>query len=301
VHLVRAGAGEVVLIDRDVVEESNLPRQMLYNARDAAEGLPKAEAAARHLADLGGPSRLEARVKDFSRRTADELLAGADLVLDGLDNFEGRFLLNDWCHLHEVPWVYGGAVGGHGMALLVPAGGRPCLRCLFPAADETAPAETCETVGVLSPLPSLIAALQVCEAFRHLAAAPGGPPPASRLWHLDPWSGRSWVTDVAAAEGGCPCCHEGRHPALEREDTTRTATLCGRGTIQVLPSTERSLSLEEICSGWKGLGRVQRTPFLARLTCEEVTVSVFPDGRALIHGAEDVERARSLYARYVGC
>lgn len=293
--LARAGVGELRLIDRDVVEESNLPRQMLYTAEDAREGLPKAEAAARNLRLVGGPTRLVAQVRDLSLRTVQSLLEGIDLVLDGLDNFEGRYLLNDACHQRRIPWVYGGAVASSGTALLIGPEGRPCLRCLFPDALAAA-AETCETVGVLSPFPTMIAALQACEALRFLAEER----PQSRLWHLDPWSGRAFVSEIERGTEDCPCCGQRRYPALVPSAAELTTQLCGRGTMQVVPPEDRDLVLADLAAAWRGLGVVKQTPFLARLETEGLVVSVFPDGRALIQGVDSAERARSIYARYVG-
>ena len=296
-YMARAGVGSLVLVDRDVVEESNLPRQLLYTGEDARLGLPKAEAAVRHLEELAGPTRLEPRAEDFSFRTLDSILEGADLVLDGLDNFEGRYLLNDACHQKGIPWVYGGAVASSGAVLLIGPQGKPCLRCLFPDADQVANPDTCETVGVLSPLPSMVAALQVSEAMRWFAEED----PEPRLWNLDPWYGRAFVAPLERQPHDCPCCLRGEYPALVAEHSALTTLLCGRGTYQVLPTGDRQLSLEQITLAWQGLGPIRQSRFLARLEVDELIISVFADGRALIQGVDSDERARSIYARYVGC
>ncbi len=293
-HAVRAGARKVTLIDRDIVEEHNLPRQSLYTKDDAKRGVPKAEAAAEHLSAVGGPAELVVRVRDLSRRTVSELLEGADLVLDGLDNFEGRFLLNDYCHSENTPWVYGGAVAGNGMALLVKPDGRPCLRCLFPDADQSPTPDTCETVGVLSPLPSLVASLQFCETMRYLSGDN-----TSRLWNFDPWGGRVFAHEVKKGSGHCACCDEARYPALEQGDSL-SAKLCGRDVVQVMPTTERTWDLAPFADRWEGLGKVECTKFLVRLHLPEAAISLFADGRALIQGVDSVEKGRSLYSKYVG-
>jgi molybdopterin/thiamine biosynthesis adenylyltransferase len=293
VHVVRCGAGRVILIDRDFVEDSNLPRQILYTEADANEALPKAVAAERHLRRVDSRSRIEAHVADFSTRNAS-LLDDCDLVLDGLDNVETRVLINDYCRKAEKPWVYGGAVGAQGVVLLVGPRG-PCLRCVFPDLDQATGLETCDTSGVLSPLPALVAALQVCEAMRWFA----DPQAESRLWHLDPWSGHAFLSSALSTNERCPCCAGGRYPALERPSST-SARLCGRGMIQIAPDLPRSLDLPSLAARWKGLGAVEQNPFLVRLHVEGCTICAFGDGRALIQGVEEVPRARVLYARYVG-
>jgi adenylyltransferase/sulfurtransferase len=294
-HLVRAGVGEIVLIDRDIVEFSNLPRQMLYDEQDATEGLPKAEAAARHLAAVAGETRVEVIAADLTGESAPRLLSGVDMVLDGLDNFETRFVLNDYCRRERIHFVYGGAVGSMGAVLLVPGTGPVCLRCLFHGADDHPDADTCETAGVLSPLPSMIASLQASEALRCFAEDE----PAARLWNVDPWHGRAFVVTVKPTER-CPCCKDGLYPALERPDDRSSTKLCGRDTVQVWPGKQRSIDLSTLARRWEGLGETRVSRFLARLEVDGCVLSVFQDGRALVQGTDSPDRARSLYARYVG-
>src|SRR5688572_14869186 len=210
-QLARAGTGTLRLIDRDVVEESNLPRQTLYLADDAARGRPKAEAAAERLAAIGGPTKLEPFARELNRRSIDGLLRGCEIVLDGLDHFAGRFLLNDWCRRERVPWVYGGAVAGSGSVLRIAPDSGPCLRCLFPGAEGTVGGETCDTVGVLSPLPALIASLQTSEALRWLA----GDRRDARLWHFEPWEGRAVALKPGPFAPDCPVCARRSFPAFE--------------------------------------------------------------------------------------
>jgi adenylyltransferase/sulfurtransferase len=300
-HLTRAGVGALRLVDRDVVEESNLPRQTLYTADDVAHGRPKAEAAALRLAAVGGPTRLEPLVRDFSRRTADELLAGCDLVMDGLDHFAGRFLLNDWCRKQKVPWVHGGAVGGAGTVLLVEAESGPCLRCLFPSAEGTVGTDTCDTVGVLTPLPALIAALQVSEALRLLA---GDRTPA-RLWHFEPWAAHAVALKPGPSSPACPVCARTSFPALEASSTDDAVKLCGRDTVQIdAPATAAGatarLDLASFERRWHGLGEVERSRFLVRLRVDGLVVSLFDDGRALVQGTSSLEKSKTLYERLVG-
>lgn len=295
-HLARAGVGELILIDRDIVEVSNLPRQMLFDEEDAHSSISKAEAAARHLAKVASSTRLTAHAVDVTAETIATVCAGVDLVVDGLDSFETRFLLNDYCRREQIAWVYGGAVGSLGAVLLMPAGpDTACLRCVFEGAEESPSMDTCETVGVLSPLPALIASLQAAEALRFLAEDQ----PEQRLWNLDPWTGRAFVARLAR-RADCPCCGDQRYPALERANPGSTVRLCGRDTVQVQPALGRGLDLTELGRRWEGVGKVHRSRFLVRLDLGTLQISVFADGRALIQGLRSLERARSLYAQYIG-
>ncbi len=296
-QLVRAGIGRLRVIDRDVVEESNLPRQTLYLAEDARHGRPKAEAAAERLAGIGGPTAIEPHARELQRRSIDALLAGCEVVLDGLDHFAGRFLLNDWCRRRGVAWVYGGAVGGAGSVLLVAPDRGPCLRCLFPGAEGAVGGETCDTVGVLSPLPALIASLQTSEALRYLA----GDRRDARLWHFEPWEGRAVALKPGPSAPGCPVCARSGYPALDGPDPEEAVKLCGRDTVQVEPPRrDLSLSLDEVAERWRGLGAVERSRFLVRLSVDGLVLSLFDDGRALVQGTSSLERARSLCERLVG-
>ena len=295
-HLARAGVGTLRLIDRDLVEESNLPRQGLYGAEDARLGRPKAEAAALRLAAIGGPTRLEPHVAEVTRRSIGRLLEGAQLVMDGLDHFAGRFLLNDWCRRQGVTWIYGGAVGGAGSVLRIDAEQGPCLRCLFPDAAGAVGGDTCDTVGVLSPLPALIAALQCSEALRCLA---GDRRPA-RLWHLEPWEGRVLALKPGAPANDCPVCTRRSWPALDAGDESEEAKLCGRATVQIAPAVAAEIDLERMAQRWQGLGAVETGRFLVRLRQDGLVVTLFRDGRALVQGTESPARARSVYERLIG-
>lgn len=295
-HLARAGVGTLRLIDRDLVESSNLPRQGLYGEDDARAGRPKAEAAARHLERIGGNCRLVPHVAELTRTTIDSLLSGCDLVLDGLDHFAGRFLLNDWCRRERVAWVYGGAVGGVGAVLRIESDAGPCLRCLFPDAAGAAGGETCDTVGVLSPLPALVAALQSSEALRWLA----GDRRPGRLWHLEPWEGRALALKAGARAPDCPVCARRAYPALDPGIDEGEARLCGRDTIQIPARDGVTLDLAACAARWQGLGEVEQSRFLVRLRRDGLTLSLFRDGRALIQGTTSPAVARAAYERLVG-
>jgi len=295
-HLARAGVGTLRLIDRDLVEASNLPRQGLYGDADARGGRPKAEAAAERLAAIGGPTRLEPHVAELTRANVDRLLGGSQLVMDGLDHFAGRFLLNDWCRRERVPWVYGGAVGGTGAVLRIDANRGPCLRCLFPGAASATGGDTCDTVGVLSPLPALIAALQCSEALRLLA----GDVRPGRLWQLEPWEGRALAIDAGPSAPDCATCRREAYPALDPAADDGDVRLCGRDTVQVAARGGADLDLAAVAARWTGLGELERGRFLVRIRQHGLTLSLFRDGRALIQGTSSPATARALYERLVG-
>ncbi len=295
-HLARAGVGTLRLIDRDLVEASNLPRQGLYGDDDARAGRPKAEAAAERLAAIGGPTRLEPQVAELTRSNIDHLLGGSTLVMDGLDHFAGRFLLNDWCRRERVSWVYGGAVGGTGAVLRIDGDRGPCLRCLFPGAATAAGGDTCDTVGVLSPLPALIASLQCSEALRLIA----GDVRAGRLWQLEPWDGRALAVDPGPPSPDCATCRREAYPALEPGADEGEVKLCGRDTVQVAARGGGDLDLSVVAARWTGLGEIERGRFLVRLRQPGLTLSLFRDGRALIQGTASLATARAFYERLVG-
>jgi adenylyltransferase/sulfurtransferase len=222
-------------------------------------------------------------------------------VVDGLDAFAPRFLLNDWCRARRRPWVYGGALAGTGSVLLIAEEG-PCLRCLFPGAEGAVGGETCDTVGVLSPLPALIASLQTSEALRWLA----GDRRPGRLWHLEPWEGRAVALKPGPSAPNCPVCARRSFPALEGADPDEAIKLCGRDTVQIEPpatghdAPAATLRLEEFERRWRGLGEVERSRFVLRLRADGLVLSLFDDGRALIQGTDSLARARALYDRLVG-
>lgn len=302
--LVRAGVGTLVIVDRDVVELSNLPRQVLFEERHAAEGTLKVEAARESLARIGGPTRVETHALHLDADALVELGQGADLVLDGTDNLATRYLINDWCVCEEVPWVYGGVVGSSGLVLAVLPGRGPCLRCIFPEPAPPGSLATCDTAGVLLPAVGLIASLQAGLALRLLAD--GGEArqrvqaalePA--LCELDAWSGELRRL-VVARRADCPCCGAREFPFLEDPAGRAATILCGRNAVQVrgrgpAPDLGRlARSLEGLARGLRQVG-----PIL-RFEVEEHRITLFPDGRALIEGTAEVERALALYDRYVG-
>jgi molybdopterin/thiamine biosynthesis adenylyltransferase len=298
--LVRAGIGHLRLIDRDFIEMSNLQRQVLFDEHDVADNLPKAEAAARKLAAINSTVHVDPVVTDIDRTNILELVEDADLVLDGTDNFEIRYLINDAAVKFGKPWVYGGCIGGHGQTMTILPGETPCLRCVFEAAPAPGEAGTCETAGVLGPIVNIIASLQATEALKILS---GKRDRINReLVYVDVWENTFRRIKIAPLLGkvDCPCCGRKKFEWLEGEHGSHTTSLCGRNAVQVAHRVAGSLNFEEMARHLEALGEVSYNRFLLKFEAEGHEFTVFPDGRAIIKGTSDVDRARTLYAKYVG-
>jgi len=291
--LARAGVGFLRIIDRDYVEPSNLQRQWLFTEADAADALPKAAAAQRRLAEINSGIAVEAQVMDLTPAVIDDLLGGVDLVLDGTDNFETRYLLNDFCVAREKPWVYGAAVGSYGLAMPVLPGRSACLRCVYPQAPGGAQA-TCETAGVLGTITSMIAGWQTAAAMKILT----GGDPWLGVTTVDVWTGRIRQTAAPARDPDCVCCGQRRFEYLDGA-RRRPISLCGRDAVQIHERSAK-VDLAALEALLKPLGPVRRNEFALRFFPAPYEMTVFPDGRAIIKGTQDVALARSLYARYVG-
>ncbi|GAA3405550.1 ThiF family adenylyltransferase [Paenibacillus hodogayensis] len=295
-HMVRAGVGKVRFIDRDYVEASNLHRQMLYDEDDAARMTPKAIAARERLSRINSSVELEAVVADATVDNIESLLAGVDLALDGTDNFQTRYLLNDACFKRGIPFVYGGSVASRGMSAIFVPGETPCLRCLIQPSDDAG--DTCDTAGVIAPIVDIVASYQAVEALKHLVGDSAAR--RSRLVTLDVWHNHYYEMKLPPARSDCPVCSGSRYPALERNGTEgAAASLCGRETVQI--RARASFDLNE----WRGrlerVATVKTNPFLLKAELPEgERLVLFPDGRALVQGTEDTVRAKTLYARYIG-
>src|SRR5579863_2875062 len=293
--LARAGVGELRLIDRDFVEISNLQRQTLYQESDAAEALPKAVAAARRLARVNSEVRLEPLVSDLSPRNIEETLEGADLILDATDNFETRYLINDFAVRGGIPWIYGAAVGSYGIKLAIVPGLTACFRCVYPEAPQGAQ-PTCETEGVLAPVTAAIAALQVADALKILAR--GADAVVARLTTIDVWSGTIRQLAPPLCDAQCPCCV--RRELVHLDGSRRApVSLCGRNAVQI-HERSRPLDLTELAVRLRTVAAVRANEFALRVALEPYELTVFPDGRAIVKGTTDVGVARSIYARYIG-
>jgi len=293
--LARAGVGLLRLIDRDFVEWSNLQRQFLFDESDAAEGLPKAVAAARRLARVNSDVALEPMVADLAPSNAAELLEGIDLILDGTDNFETRYLINDAAIYWRIPWIYGAAVGSYGLKLAIIPGVTACLKCIYPEPPKGSQ-PTCETAGVLGPVTTTIAALQAGDALKILACGPDGL--NALLTTADVWTGEIRQIHPPARDPDCPSCVRREFAHL---DGRRRApvSLCGRNAVQIHERT-RPLDLDELARRLGAVAPVRANEFALRVTLDPYELTIFPDGRAIVKGTTDVGVARSLYAQYVG-
>ena len=291
--LTRAGVGTLRIIDRDLVELSNLQRQFLFSEIDAAEGTPKAVAAARRLAAINSEVALEPIVADLSPANASDLCENIDLILDATDNFETRYLMNDFCVQQDIPWVYGAAVSSYGLKMAVIPGVTACLKCVYPEPPQGAQ-PTCETAGVLGTVTATIAALQTADAMKILA----GGDLTSRLTTLDLWTGEIRQIAPPARDPKCVCCVVRNFVHL---DGSRRApiSLCGRNAVQI-HERSRPLDLAELSARLGALAPVRSNEFALRVTLDPYELMIFSDGRAIIKGTTDVGIARSLYARYVG-
>jgi len=303
--LVRAGVGHVRVIDRDFVEPSNLQRQVLFDESDVANNLPKAEAAAAKLRQINSNVIIEAIVADIDRSNIEGFCQDADLILDGTDNFEVRYTINDAAVKLNKPWVYGGAVGVEGMTMTIIPGETPCLRCVFEQSPGPGEVGTCETAGVLGPIVGVVASLQATEALKILA---GKPEAINReLYMINIWentSRRVKIAPLKGRKGRCPCCALRQFEWLDGAHGTQTTSLCGRNAVQVSQRRAGTLNFAELRKGLDGATAVSANKFLMKFTVTEggdgYEFTVFPDGRAIIKGTDDTERARVLYAKYIG-
>ncbi len=297
--MVRAGVRSLTVVDRDFVEESNLQRQSLFDEADVALGLPKAAAAETHLRALNAGVEVRGVVTDLVSDNADALLAGADLVLDGTDNFETRFLLNDVCVRAGIPWVYGACVGSYGLALLVRPKVSPCLRCLLEERPAPGSGPTCETAGVVAPIVHVIAGIQAGEALKLLAGRVDSLLPG--LVTVDLGTGQFDVLDLRGRAPWCPACTAGQFDYAVAGSAGGSAVLCGRDAVQVRPGHEAHLDLGALAERLGASAEVRAVnEHLVRFVVPEAELVVFRDGRAIVKNVRDTAQARSLYAKYVG-
>ena len=297
--LARAGVGSLRIVDRDFVEESNLQRQTMFSERDARERLPKAIAASRRLAEINSETNVEAEVADVTHSNVERLVEGCDVVLDGTDNFSTRYLINDACVKHGVAWIYGAAVGSYGVTMTIRPRQTPCLRCVFPETPAVASAPTCDTAGVIMPIISVVAAVQVSEALKILTGRTEEL--HGSLMQFDVWRNEWRRISTGERTVDCTACALGRYEALDGEAGDLLTVLCGRDAVQVSPSRPATrLDLDELAARLSKSGEVSVNPYLLRLRTGVYELSVFADGRAIIRGTDDAKTARTLYARYVG-
>ncbi|MEQ8768238.1 MAG: ThiF family adenylyltransferase [Planctomycetota bacterium] len=298
--LARAGVGSLRIIDRDFVDLTNLQRQVLFDESDVAANLPKAEAARRKIRAINSDVAVEAVVDDVDPTNVVSLVKDADVILDGSDNFQVRYLINDAAISLDKPWIYGAAVGSYGLSLTVRPKITPCLRCLFPAPPPAEHSPTCDSAGVLGSIIGVIASIQSVEAIKILTGQLDRLSPY--LTHVDVWdlSFRTLKVEGARESSNCPACFEGRLEYLNAKTHSLATTLCGRNSVQISPAERRDLDLTALEKKLQTAGTVMRNPYLVRLSTGEHEITVFANGRAIVSGTEDTAVARTLYARWIG-
>lgn len=295
-HLTRSGVGHLVFCDRDYVEMSNLQRQTLFDEDDVKDMLPKAVAAERRLKKINSTIQIEGHVTDVTAGNIGEFMEGADLVIDGTDNFSTRYLMNDIAFQYGVPFIYGGVVSSRGMGAMFIPGETPCLRCLFPTFDSSG--QTCDTIGVLSMAVDIVASQEALMAVQYLTG--NHKQIEKSLFTVDIWRNDRFSMGFGPPVEQCPTCGTHEYPSLKTSEKDAVTTLCGRETVQIQHTTRYDLEkwakqLEPVSSS------VKKTPFLVKAVLKEgETLVLFPDGRTLVQGTEDLARAKTLFTKYIG-
>lgn len=303
-RLVRAGVGSLRLIDRDWVELDNLPRQTLYNEADAKQRLPKAIAALNHLKQINSEIAIETLVTDFVPSNAIDLTRESELIIDGTDNFETRFLINDVSLDSNIPWIHGGCVGANGQGLVILPNSTACFRCLIPEPMPPDQQLTCDSAGVLGPAISFIASWQATEAIKILSGRVSDV--CRSLLLFDLWDNDVRMVSIAPNRSGdgCPACYQGKREFLSGERHMATQVLCGRNAVQLQSPGSQQLDLVRLGERLSPFGTVSANPFLLRfektIDDQMITISVFRDGRGIVAGTEDPIEARKLFAIWIG-
>jgi adenylyltransferase/sulfurtransferase len=298
--LVRAGAGFVRIVDRDFLELNNLQRQVLFDEADVADGLPKAIAAANKLRRINSEIVVEPVVADVAPQNIGTLAGDVDVIVDGTDNFATRFLVNDFAVKHDKPWVYGGCIGAEGQSMTVLPGDTPCLACLISDAPPPGTTPTCDTAGIVAPIVNVIASIEACEALKILS---GHREAVSRkLAIIDLWDNHVRHVDLTRLRDreDCAVCKHGKFDWLSGQRGDLSAVLCGRNAVQLSAPAGVSISLDDLAQRLTGVGQIQRNAFLLRLAVDGYALTVFPDGRTIVGGTNDIATARTVHARYIG-
>jgi adenylyltransferase/sulfurtransferase len=295
-HLVRAGVGSIKIVDRDYVELSNLQRQVLFDEADVRKQLPKAVAAVEKLKQINSDIRIEPLILDVNAKNMESMLTKIDLVLDATDNMETRYLINDACIKRDIPWIYGGVIGATGMTMDVIPGKSACLRCLSEAPPAPGSMPTCETEGVLSSAPAVIASIQAIEALKIMV---GHHPVGGELVHIDLWENESNRFQVNR-RSDCPACVNRQFSFLEGASSTEVFSLCGRNAVQITSGGDIQLDLSGLKKRLAPLGTVSDNGFFLTFQVESYELIIFPDARTIIKGTTDESVARGLFAKYIG-
>ncbi len=295
--LVRAGVGRLRLIDRDFVEESNLQRQTLFTEEDARQAIPKAVAAERALRAINSEIEVKGIVEDVTFRNMEELCQDSQILLDGTDNFETRYLMNDFSVKYGVSWIYGACLGSYGISVAFQPPATPCLQCLLEEPPGIGTLETCETAGILAPVVHAVAAYQTAQALKLLV----GHYPAGEMLRVDVWENQWRLLPVLKAQDEpCACCGSRVFRFLEGKQQDRLTRLCGRDAVQVCPGRQIRLNFQKIFRRLKDSGEIDFNKYLMRIQIDGYEITLFRDGRSIIKGTDDLSQARAIYAKYIG-
>jgi molybdopterin/thiamine biosynthesis adenylyltransferase len=294
IFLARAGVGHIKIVDRDFIEYHNLQRQTLFDEDDIKARLPKAIAATRHLRRANSTVDIKAIVADANFTNIEGFCQGADVILDGLDNFETRFLINDVSLKHKIPWIYGAAIAATGMTMTIIPDKSPCLRCFYPSLPDPANIPTCETAGVLGTAPAVIGSLQATEAMKIIVGAEVN----RDIIIVDVWHRTFDLLNVERREN-CPACH-GKYESLERVFELKTDVLCGQSrAVQVINASLTKLDLHNLASKLQNVDGIYEDEYILRFTTDKYEINVFPDGRAIVRNTLDESLAKELYDKYI--
>ena len=299
-YLIRAGIGQVRIIDRDFIEESNLQRQILFDENDISKNLPKAIAAQRKLQKINSKVKIEGLVTDVNYANIEELTEGVDIIIDGTDNFETRFLINDFCIKNSIPWIYGACIGSRGLVMNIIPSETPCLRCVFETVPHVGSFPTCDTAGIIGPIAGIIASFQVAEAIKILT---GDYASINRkLLEIDVWNTQFKQIDISGLKEGnnCPTCKLHNYKFLEAEEGVMTTFLCGKNAVQVMSRNTGNLDLVQLEQRLMSIAVVNSNAFMLKFKVKDYEFTVFPDGRAIITGTTDSSTAKNLYSKYLG-
>ena len=296
--LARAGVGKLRIVDRDFVEFTNLQRQTLFKESDAAERLPKSIAARTRIGEINSETEVEAIIADVNNSNVESLIADCDVVLDGTDNFQVRYLLNDACVKHGQIWIYGAAVSSYGTTMTVIPHETPCLRCVFSEMPDAGSSPTCDTAGVIMPIIAMVSATQVAETIKLLVGDRSSL--HASLMQFDVWANDRQRIKLGSPDPECRSCGLGEYEYLDADAQESAAVLCGRNAVQIAPAAAVRLDLNALADRLGKLGNVKQNQYLVRFELGDNELTVFSDGRAIVRGTDDPAAARSWYAKYVG-
>lgn len=298
--LVRSGIKCLKIIDRDYIEESNLQRQSLFDEEDIGKNLPKAIAAQKKLQKVNSHIQIESAIVDLNPSNIETLLHNAHIVIDGTDNFETRFLINDYCVKSRIPWIYGACIGSTGLTMNIVPSKTPCLRCILEDVPPIGTTETCDTVGIIAPIASVVASIQIAEALKILTD--NFDTLSKGLVKIDLWRNemkRLHVEDIKE-NADCVTCKQQKYEFLSRDTYVTTTSLCGRNAVQISHPHGSKLDMARLAARLEKVGNVSFNSFLLRFKIDKYELTVFPDGRSIISGTNDASMAKGLYAKYIG-